>query len=179
MGIFPSNITSHIFEKLRKNVKCLENRSKAGQNPSKMMENQALLTALLPPSSEMEMNQIKVEISGGNSEKIQIIETINPMNNVIQSNHELVANLNQEPKLKKTRGKNRKEKKSDNFINSVMDQENDNVIGFFENVDPMLAWALLKSKILAKVGNFDILAEKAKLKSESLEPVNVVKSVLD
>ena len=141
----------------------MKNKSKAGQNPSKMMENQALLTALLPPPSEMEMNQIKVEISGGNSEKIQIIETINPMNNVIQSNHqELAGNLIQEPKLKKTRGKNKKEKKSDNFINSVMDQENDNVIGFFENVDPMLAWALLKSKILPKVGNFDILAEKAK-----------------
>merc|ERR1711956_150154 len=88
------------------------------KNPSKMMENQALLTALLPPPSEMEMNQIKVEISGGSSEKIQIIETINPMNNVIQSNQELVGNLNQEPKLKKTRGKNKKEKKSDNFVNS-------------------------------------------------------------
>ena len=81
------------------------------------------------------------------------------MNNV----HEIEQNLNESPKIateKKTRGK-KKEKKSD-FVHSVLDQDNDNVIGFFENVDPMLAWALLKSKILPKVGSFDILAEKAK-----------------
>ena len=131
---------------------------KTGQDPSKMMENQALLTALLPPPSEMEINQIKVEIAGGNSEKIQINE-LNPMNSV----QEIEPNFNESSKIpseKKTRGK-KKEKKS-NFVHSILDQDNDNVIGFFENVDPMLAWALLKSKILPKVGSFDILAEKAK-----------------
>ena len=122
-----------------------------------MMENQALLAALLPPPSEVEMNQIKVEIGGGNSEKV-LIETINPNVQVVE------PNLNQEakcPVVKKTTKGKKRDKKSD-FMNSVMDQDNDNVIGFFENIDPMLAWAILKSKILPQIGNFDIIAEKAK-----------------
>ena len=122
-----------------------------------MMENQALLAALLPPPSEVEMNQIKVEIGGGNSDKV-LIETINPNVQVVE------PNLNQEekcPVMKKITKRKKRDKKSD-FMSSVMDQDNDNVIGFFENIDPMLAWAILKSKILPQIGNFDIIAEKAK-----------------
>ena len=59
-----------------------------------MMENQALLTALLPPPSEMEMNQIKVEMAGGNGEKIRIDE-LNPVNNV----QEIEPNFNESSKI--------------------------------------------------------------------------------
>ena len=58
--------------------------------------------------------------------------------------------------------KTKKKSKPQDFVSSILDQDNDNVIDFFENIDPMLAWALLKSKILPQVGPFDLLAEKAK-----------------
>ena len=74
----------------------------------------------------------------------------------------------------------KKPQNKEDFVSSILDQDHDNVIDFFENVDPMLAWALLKSKILPQVGMFDLLAERSKLKTkESSEPVNVVKMLLD
>ena len=119
-----------------------------------MMENQPLLAALLPSSNQMDLSQLKVENGGESSEKIKIsdisFQHLQPINSVSQ----IVSNSIQEPNEKKSRGK-KKEKKSD-FVNSVLGQDNDNVIGFFESVDPMLAWALLKSKILPHVGNFDM-----------------------
>ena len=74
----------------------------------------------------------------------------------------------------------RHQNNQEDFVTSILDQDNDNVIDFFENVDPMLAWALLKSKILPQVGMFDLLAERSKLKVQSSnEPVDVVKMLLD
>ena len=64
-------------------------------------------------------------------------------------------------KVKPSKAK-KKAKVQPDFVTSILDQENDNVIDFFENIDPMLAWALLKSKILPHVGSFDLVAEKAK-----------------
>ena len=125
-----------------------------------MMENQPLLAALLPSSNQMDLSQLKVENGGESSEKIKISDISSQHLQPINSVSQIVSNSIQEPNEKKSCGK-KKEKKSD-FVNSVLGQDNDNVIGFFENVDPMLAWALLKSKILPQLGNFDILAEKAK-----------------
>lgn len=71
------------------------------------------------------------------------------------------------------------EQKSNDYVSSILDQDNDNVIDFFDNVDPMLAWALLKSKILPQVGTFDLLAEKAKLKHDSSDSFMVVKVFLE
>ena len=64
-------------------------------------------------------------------------------------------------KIKPNKSK-KKTKVQPDFVTSILDQENDNVIDFFENIDPMLAWALLKSKILPHVGSFDLVTEKAK-----------------
>ena len=61
------------------------------------------------------------------------------------------------PKSVKKKGGKKKD-----FVSSILDQDQDNVIDFFENVDPMLAWAMLKSKILPQVGAFDLLAERSK-----------------
>lgn len=80
--------------------------------------------------------------------------------------------------LTETKPKVEEKKSNQDFVSSILDQDNDNVIDFFEQVDPMLAWALLKSKILPQVGSFDLLAEKIKLKN-SEEGFLVVKSFLD
>jgi hypothetical protein len=63
--------------------------------------------------------------------------------------------------VKKMKKAKRKGKKRD-YVGSILDQDHANVIDFFENVDPMLAWALLKAKILPKVSLFDLVAEKSK-----------------
>ena len=69
------------------------------------------------------------------------------------------------------------------FVNSILEQDNDNILDFFDSVDPMLAWALLKSKILPQLGVFDFLLEKAKLRSSedqqpSLEPSLCIQMIL-
>ena len=61
------------------------------------------------------------------------------------------------PKSDRKRGGPKKD-----FVSSILDQDHNNVIDFFENVDPMLAWAMLKSKILPQVGAFDLLAERSR-----------------
>ena len=64
--------------------------------------------------------------------------------------------------IKEFTKKNKNERQNEDFVSSILDQDNDNVIDFFDNIDPMLAWALLKSKILPQVGIFDLLAERSK-----------------
>ena len=60
-------------------------------------------------------------------------------------------------------GKKKKNgRQNQDYVSSILDQDNDNVIDFFDNIDPMLAWALLKSKILPQVGIFDLLAERSR-----------------
>ena len=100
----------------------------------------------------------------------------------LEDNNETKDKIEELP-LKKSTNKSdhrRHQNNQEDFVTSILDQDNDNVIDFFENVDPMLAWALLKSKILPQVGMFDLLAERSKLKVQSSnEPVDVVKMLLD
>ena len=98
----------------------------------------------------------------------------------LEDNNETKDKIEELP-LKKSTNKSdhrRHQNNQEDFVTSILDQDNDNVIDFFENVDPMLAWALLKSKILPQVGMFDLLAERSKLQSSN-EPVDVVKMLLD
>lgn len=121
------------------------------------MDEQALISALLPspisslPSSSIEANLHAVKEESQDKKYVASKQT---KKNFSDSN------------------------KSADFVSSILDQDNDNVIDFFDNVDPMLAWALLKSKILPQVGTFDLLAERAKLQHDSSDPLLVVKTFL-
>ena len=130
------------------------------------MENQALLTSLLPSS----------DIGIGYDESAAGIKVENGNINGAAAAVKAVKVAAKVPK-RKASDRNKK----DCVVATILDQDNDNVIDFFENVDPMLAWALLKSKILPEVGCFDLLAERAKLKqtTESGSAANVVRSLLD
>ena len=64
--------------------------------------------------------------------------------------------------IKEVGKKKKNERQNQDYVSSILDQDNDNVIDFFDNIDPMLAWALLKSKILPQVGIFDLLAERSR-----------------
>ena len=122
-----------------------------------MDENQSLLPPIFNPKDY----EIKLEANNDSKDKIE--EELLPLKN---SNN------------KSNKNDHRRHQNQEDFVSSILDQDNDNVIDFFENVDPMLAWALLKSKILPQVGMFDLLAERSKLKNAN-EPVGVVKSLLD
>ena len=121
-----------------------------------MDENQSLLPPIFNPKDY----EIKLEANNDSKDKIE---------------EELLPNLKNH---KSNKNDHRRHQNQEDFVSSILDQDNDNVIDFFENVDPMLAWALLKSKILPQVGMFDLLAERSKLKNAN-EPVGVVKSLLD
>ena len=121
-----------------------------------MDENQSLLAPIFNPKDY----EIKLEANNDSKDKIE---------------EELLPNLKNH---KSNKNDHRRHQNQEDFVSSILDQDNDNVIDFFENVDPMLAWALLKSKILPQLGMFDLLAERSKLKNAN-EPVGVVKSLLD
>ena len=121
-----------------------------------MDENQSLLPPIFNPKDY----EIKLEANNDSKDKIE---------------EELLPNLKNH---KSNKNDHRRHQNQEDFVSSILDQDNDNVIDFFENVDPMLAWALLKSKILPQLGMFDLLAERSKLKNAN-EPVGVVKSLLD
>ena len=102
------------------------------------MEDNAYLPTVLPvpfDSSDIKLN---------NDSKSTLFESLKPFTSE-----------------EKSEGK-KKSAETPDFVSSILDNDEVNVIGFFENVDPMLAWAMLKSRILPQVSSFDIITEKAK-----------------